>query len=268
MAESANFEVNTFNKTYSVLIRKCIEMPNAPYLNVSSNNLNLIKMKKNLIILTLVLVSFISRGQHPTTLYENNFTSAESDSVFVNPFNFFILNSGIDSSFNNSSYLEQNDIDNTFEVNLNSNWAQYDSVKISLNLYWYSANQYAFDIRDNQWFELFKEHELNFGSLTSESVYEIDITDWLDNPKLIFTYNIGYVNGTWEQVGFFLFDDLKITGYSNILSVNSPHSTINNKMILYYVDMTGKKVTLENTHKNTMLISVYNDGTKERFIKK
>jgi hypothetical protein len=34
MAESANFEVNTFNKIYSGLIRKRLEMPHAPYLNV------------------------------------------------------------------------------------------------------------------------------------------------------------------------------------------------------------------------------------------
>ncbi len=34
MAESANFEVNTFNKIYSGSIRRCLEMPHAPYLNV------------------------------------------------------------------------------------------------------------------------------------------------------------------------------------------------------------------------------------------
>lgn len=37
MAESANFEVNTFNKNYSGLKRKRLEMPHAPYLNVFAN---------------------------------------------------------------------------------------------------------------------------------------------------------------------------------------------------------------------------------------
>ena len=31
MAESANFEVSTFNKTYSGMILWSFEMPNAPY---------------------------------------------------------------------------------------------------------------------------------------------------------------------------------------------------------------------------------------------
>ncbi len=43
MAESANFEVNTFNKTYSGSILRCFEMPNAPYLNVSGH----LKNEKN-----------------------------------------------------------------------------------------------------------------------------------------------------------------------------------------------------------------------------
>jgi hypothetical protein len=34
MAESANFEVNTFNKNYNGLIRRRLEMPHAPYFNV------------------------------------------------------------------------------------------------------------------------------------------------------------------------------------------------------------------------------------------
>jgi CMP-N-acetylneuraminic acid synthetase len=37
MAESANFEMNTFNKNYSGSILRCLEMPHAPYLNVSAN---------------------------------------------------------------------------------------------------------------------------------------------------------------------------------------------------------------------------------------
>lgn len=44
MAGSANFEIYTFNKTYSVLIRKCLEMPNAPYLNVGCNTKHLKKI--------------------------------------------------------------------------------------------------------------------------------------------------------------------------------------------------------------------------------
>jgi hypothetical protein len=34
MAESANFEMNTFNKINSGSILRCLEMPHAPYLNV------------------------------------------------------------------------------------------------------------------------------------------------------------------------------------------------------------------------------------------
>jgi hypothetical protein len=34
MAESADFEMSTFNKNYSGSILRCLEMPHAPYLNV------------------------------------------------------------------------------------------------------------------------------------------------------------------------------------------------------------------------------------------
>lgn len=37
MAESANFEMSTFNKNYSGLIWKCFEKPNATYLNVGGH---------------------------------------------------------------------------------------------------------------------------------------------------------------------------------------------------------------------------------------
>jgi hypothetical protein len=38
LAESAKFEMSAFNKTYSGLIGKCLEKPNAPYLNVVAHS--------------------------------------------------------------------------------------------------------------------------------------------------------------------------------------------------------------------------------------
>lgn len=231
-------------------------------------NLNQMKKLHSKLLFALILgVTFVSKAQHSILLYENVFEEYSSDSVFLNDLSFFKINPGIDSSFDGTSFLTASSVDNQLKILINTNWSDYDSVKISFNAYWKSSANSAFDLRDSQYNILFEENNLIFGSLSSNSKYELNITDWLDQDELILSFLNDYEYMTQEQLGFFFIDNLKIFGYSNIVSINNIDLTSNNRTLLYYIDMSGKKTSLENTPENTMLIAVYGDGTKELIIK-
>ena len=223
-------------------------------------------MKINLLLLISLFPILVFSQTTQTTLYQNTFTSSSSDSIFSNPYNFYIIDSGIDSSFDNSSFLIFYDVDNIFEVNLLNEWSNYDSVFLTFNAKWDSYYQYGLEISDKSFNTIKTDTVSTFGSLTPESIYSLNITNYLNSEKLSFLFVKEYVPEEGKRKGYLLLDNLTINGFSSITSINTAENSNNTKEPTKYLNTQGIEIKKENLQPNVFYISIYEDGHKEKFV--
>jgi hypothetical protein len=226
---------------------------------------------KKLFTFIFSLIIFSVAAQHETVLYENNLNALNNDSVFSDPYKQFALTDSGDStySFDGSPFLRATDVDNIFLVKPDEDWVKYDSVVLQMNLFYKSTYAYGHKIRvtstKGPWPLDSTYRDLVYGTPSGSNLFRFNFTKYISAENTIeFLYVRGFSDPSW----FCFIDNLKITGYSGIISgTDKATDQSPARTLIKATDLNGREYSADNLPEKGFFILLYSDGNREKVMK-